>query len=275
MAIKIGRFFEQPIISLLIILFGLFLSLGGFYDKAGDVLVIFAIIAWLIWITLGAAKLKFIGINAKKGNTFKSIIFALIGVAVTIVGSLLTGSLLLGWDLASVSTFAVSNKAALIGAASSPFANNPALEVVIFGLGFPVAETVALAFIFSLLLIIFKARSKLDDGRVWLIALILALFAIAYHFFAKTLESGAINYNALNVIGWIFFVEIMLIVITGEIEASIWHHIFNNLLALGVLFVFTALLSVWQIVLLIVVLAFLLGRSPQVNKALRKGGFSK
>lgn len=224
---KIGKFYEQPKIYLLLLLFSVFIFLT-FDRTAGTVLALLSLGAWSLYHTT-RPRLR---INGIKGNTLNSIVIGGIGVGLTIGLSMIVGSVFFGWTPASIVEFLTANKGAVIGAGTLPFQGNLILTWITFVLAFPITETAITIQIFDLLLRQFNIPLNLKDFRVYAVAMVMAVGAIFYHIYAKSTISGAPNPNILLVIGAIFFVECLISVYSKEAEPAIWHHIINNAIAL-------------------------------------------
>lgn len=272
--------FEFPTVFIISGIFSIWLLLDNYYSKAGQVLFSFTVLSFLIWLVFMLGNYKIREINSVKGNTLKAMSFAVIGLLISTFGAILTGIIFKGWNLSSVySLFIENSKSAVLGASNySPYANNSFLQTTIFGFGFPINETVILCTFAMLMAISFKVRfninlkkmADINNIKILAITAVLVTASIVYHIFAKSISTGQPNESALIIIGWIFGVEVLLFFLTKEMEASIWHHIFNNILALGIVYVFGAITSIWIYLVLILILYFIISKSNKGIKFLRK-----
>lgn len=250
--LKIGRFYEDPVVEVIIIIFGIFLYLDNYYRNAGALFAFMGLLSLIlsqIYESGGYLNLK---VNSKKGNTLKSMIAGIIGLVIVVGISLVYGFTLGGWTGASLVNFWEYSRGAVLGSGESPFAGNPLFEIMIFGVFIVIAETIIAAKMFNLLLIIFKARLDYKDLRAWACAGIIGVASVFYHIYAKTVAAGKPNTNILVVMGVIFFVQMALIIYTKEVESAIWLHMINNLIALSAFSVILPFLTNWMFIAIVV-----------------------
>jgi hypothetical protein len=195
-------------------------------------------------------------INGVKNNSYKSLGIAIIGIGIVLALSVFVGTTFFKWSGASVTDFLVYSKGAVLGAEVSPLAGNPLLEFFIFVLAFPIVETVLIIQLFDLIISQFNITLDIKNWKVWFVAMLMGIGAIFYHIFAKSVAVGKANENVLMVIFFIFFVECLIATITKEFESSIYHHMINNVMAIGIMPLFSYLLQN-PLIAIILILAIL------------------
>jgi hypothetical protein len=232
--LNIGRFYEEPKVYLVALVVSIFISLFPFYRVAGTVLFMLTAtggIAYLLGLTFPELKARLF-INTKKGNTLQNIFLALVAQAVFIAVTIGLAHFIGGASIIDVGTFLKYDKAAVTGAEVSPFANNPIFNIIIFGLMFPIVESLIAIRFLDIMLSTSKSNYTLKDYKVWVASLIIGIAAVFYHIYAKSTIAGIPNPNILVVMGVLFFIGSILAVYTKESEPAIMQHGINNILAL-------------------------------------------
>ena len=257
MADQLGKIFEQPLVYIIILVFSVLLYVANINKDAGIILGFLSMGGFALYTIRGSGQVL---INKTKGNTLESLSIAAVGVAIVVVAALIISAFLKilpigqGASISSFQTFLEFAKSAVLGSATSPLANNPALTFAIFVIAFPIAETFLLAQFYDYMVKSFGGTLAINNMTAIFVAALMGIVAIFYHIGVKVTTSGDINPNSLLIIFTIFFVECLIIAYTRDVEAAIWHHIINNAISVGAITI-AALTN--PFVIAIIVLIFL------------------
>lgn len=230
-----GRLFEQPRIYIVILLFTalIFLINWGFFkdetlEKSATVLLILSLISYIAYNSF-KSRLR---INAVHRNTGTAIVVALIAIAITLVASSAI-ALFLGFAT-NWESFLTANSIAMIGAFPPLLIlDHKFLTGFIFIILIPTIETITAINIYDLILSTFKSNYTLRDKKVWVGAGVIGGGAIYYHIYAKFIPmTQQLNIHALSIVFVLFVLTCLIAVKMREMEASIYYHWGNNLLAM-------------------------------------------
>lgn len=227
---NIGKFYEEPKIYLIALLISALLYLFPFYRVAGTVLFMLTAtggIAYILGLTFPELRARLL-INTKKGNTFQNIIIALVAQAILVGVTIFISGFIAGGSIVDIGHFLTIDRAAVTGAATSPFENNPIINWVVFVFMFGLVETLVAVRFYDIILSTSKSNYTVKDPKVWIGAAVIGVAAIYYHIYAKSTLTGIPNPLVLSIMFILFFSFCILSVITKESSSSIYMHWLNN-----------------------------------------------
>lgn len=270
---ELNKLFAMPWVLVLVGTFVIFLSTDAFYSQAVIILTIMILISYIAFSGLKDKRLWDIGINTVKGNFFKSIMIAGVGLLAVVLISSILGflfNMFSGWgSFFDWGAYMSYSRSSIVGSSATSFSDNPLTRFAVYILSFPFVETLLVAILFITLLKTFvkKGEIKIWNPKVQGIAIIMGIVMVYYHIIAKSIALGSPNESVLLVIGVIFYVECMIIAYAKEIEPAIYHHILNNAMALGMAFVFSVFSQFWYIFAAVLAL-ILIARFPEIRRSM-------
>ena len=231
-----SKLFEQPRIYIVFVL-GLLLfailnklapneTIASGLEFTGYVFLA-SFVLWVISVTTMKGKLK---INSVANNTPKAL-----GWAIIMILGLLMFSTIVGFLLGYASNIMTANSIAMIGAVPQFILENHAfLSILIIVFFIATLETMAIIQLEDIILSRAKSTYKLNDPKVWVVAIVLGLGATVFHSYSKFIPlTGTLNLHALIVVFGLFTSTCLLAVKMKEMESAIYYHVGNNFLAMA------------------------------------------
>lgn len=230
-----SRLFEQPKIYIVFVLFILLvevlnqLSPDKTIETASRFLLILLLASFMIFTSSKTFNLK-LRINTISRNTRQALLIA----GFMIVG-LLAVSTAIGALLGYIHTVMEANSIAMIGAIPTfIFLDNPFILFLIIVFFIATLETMVVVQLADVILASIKSTYRLNDPKVWVVAILMGIGSIFYHIYAKFIPlTGELNIHALLIVSVLFSSTVILAVHQKEMESAIYYHIGNNFLAMA------------------------------------------
>ena len=220
MAFDYKKLIEEPYIYgwLLILLAFLYITFNSTLAGIYSVMVMSSFVLYTLFT-------KKITINSISGNSFQSIMIAIISFGVFALLMILVTSFLQNWAAVNPS-FASIMKYNMLSTAL-PLKESPWMAIAVWGFLIPIIETVLLGRILVSLADIFGIELSLKNVALWVLFIPISVGFVWFHITAKQVSA-----NAALLLTFVFgMFTCAMIIYFKEMESAIYLHQLNNTLA--------------------------------------------